>query len=404
MRGPSATGMRQPAILGGAPAFERVLHVGRPNIGDRAGLHQALDDILDRRWLTNGGPVLEAFEARLAEYLGVTHVVAMCNATVALEIVIRALGLHGEVIVPAYTFVATPHALQWQEITPVFADVDPLTHNLDPAAVERMITPRTTGIIGVHVWGRPCDVTGLEAVATKHGLALFFDAAHGFGCSAGGRMLGGFGAAEVFSFHATKFFNTFEGGAIATNDKSLADKARLMQNFGFSGLDSVIYIGINGKMSEISAAMGMCGLDALDGIVEANRRNHARYAMALSGLRGLQLVDYDRAERQNYQYVVVEVDEATTGLSRDALVDVLQADNIRARRYFFPGCHRMEPYGSLYPHAGLLLPHTERLCGTVLQLPTGTQLDEHDVDQICAVLAGALARPGDIKARLASGA
>ena len=330
-----------------------------------------INDLLDRRWLTNNGPFVQEFEQRVADFLGVKHCIAMCNATVALEIAIRALGLHGEVIVPSFTFIATAHALQWQEITPVFCDVDPATHNLDPAKVEAMITPRTTGIIGVHVWGRPCAIEALSEIAQRRGLKLMFDAAHAFGCSYRGRMIGNFGEAEVFSFHATKFFNTFEGGAVVTNDDELAAKIRLMKNFGFAGYDNVIYVGTNGKMSEVSAAMGLTGLESLDEFIAANRRNYAAYRAGLQDMPGIQLIAYDEAERCNYQYVIVEVDEATAGISRDDLVRVLHAENVLARRYFYPGCHQMEPYRSYFPHAGLLLPETERLTQRVMSLPTG---------------------------------
>ena len=252
------------AIFGGSPAFDETLHVGRPNIGDRARLLARIDDMLDRRWLTNRGPFVQELETKLAALLGVRHVVAICNGTVALEIAARALGLTGEVIVPAFTFVATAHALQWQEITPVFCDVDPATHLLDPARVEAMITPRTSGIVGVHVWGQACNVEALAEIAQRRGLRLIYDAAHAFACSHGGQMIGNFGDAEVFSFHGTKFFNTFEGGAVATNDDDLAQRIRLMTNFGFTGFDTVVTIGINGKMSEVSAAMGLTGLESLD--------------------------------------------------------------------------------------------------------------------------------------------
>ena len=181
--------------------------------------------------------MLQEFEQRIAAFLGVKHCVAMCNGTIALEIATRALDLKGEVIVPSYTFIATAHALQWQEITPIFADIDPATHNLDPAAVRRMITPRTTGIIGVHLWGRAVAGQGARRPSpASTTLQLMFDASHGFGCSHGGKLIGSFGECEVFSFHATKFFNTFEGGAVVTNDDALAEKMRLMRNFGFSGL------------------------------------------------------------------------------------------------------------------------------------------------------------------------
>ena len=378
------------AVLGGPPTFDETLHVGRPNIGDRERLLARIGEMLDRRWLTNHGPFVAELEAKLAAFLGVRHVIAMCNGTVALEIAARALGLAGEVIVPAFTFVATAHALQWQEITPVFCDVDPATHLLDPARVEAMITPRTSGIVGVHVWGQPCNVDALAEIAQRRGLRLLYDAAHAFACSHRGQMIGNFGDAEVFSFHATKFFNTFEGGAVATNDDDLAQRIRLMQNFGFTGLDTVVYVGTNGKMSEVSAAMGLTGLDSLDDFMAANRRNYDCYAAALAGIPGLRMLRYDGQARQNYQYIVLEVDE-TAGISRDDLVRVLHAENVRARRYFHPGVHRMEPYRSYFPHAGLLLPVTEKLAGQVMVLPTGTAVSPEDIDRIAQLVAFAIA-------------
>ena len=378
------------AINGAAPAFVDPIHVGRPNLGGKESLLRYTGEIYDRGWLTNNGPLVQELESRIAARIGVEHCVAMCNGTVALEIAARALGLAGEVIVPAFTFVATAHALQWQEITPVFCDVDPATHLLDPARVEAMITPRTSGIVGVHVWGQPCNVEALAEIAQRRGLRLLYDAAHAFACSHRGQMIGNFGDAEVFSFHATKFFNTFEGGAVATNDDDLAQRIRLMQNFGFTGLDTVVYVGTNGKMSEVSAAMGLTGLEGLDDFVAANRRNYDCYAAALAGVPGLRMLRYDGQARQNYQYIVLEVDE-TAGISRDDLVRVLHAENVRARRYFYPGVHRMEPYRSYFPHAGLLLPVTEKLAGQVLVLPTGTAVSPQDIDQIAQLVAFAVA-------------
>ena len=212
------------AVFSGIPGFSTPLYVGRPNIGDREQILARIGDLLDRRWLTNNGPLVQELEGRLTAYLGVKHCILMCNATVALEIAIRALGMKGEVLVPSFTFVATAHALQWQEITPVFCDIDPRTHSLDPASVERLITPRTTGILGVHLWGRPCAVEQLTTIARDRGLKLLFDSSHAFGCSHRGHMIGGFGDAEVFSFHATKFFNTFEGGAIICHDAKTMPK------------------------------------------------------------------------------------------------------------------------------------------------------------------------------------
>ncbi|WP_208279837.1 DegT/DnrJ/EryC1/StrS family aminotransferase [Massilia oculi] len=373
------------AINGAAPAFEAPLHVGRPNIGDRQAFLAYVDQIFERRWLSNDGPLVQEFEARVAAHLGVRHCVAMCNGTIALEIAIRATGMEGEVIVPSYTFVATAHALQWQGITPVFADIDPRTHTLDPDAVRRMITPRTTGIIGVHLWGRAAPVDALQALADEHGLKLVYDSAHAFSCSHGGRMIGHFGNCEVLSFHATKFCNSFEGGAVVTNDDALADRIRLMRNFGFSGLDQVSHPGTNGKMIEIAAAMGLVNLDAMDRVIGANRTNYEAYRAALAGIPGISLVEYDQAERNNYQYVIAEVG-AGCPASRDAIVNALRAERIMARRYFWPGCHRMEPYRSLFPHAGLMLPHTERVAASVIVLPTGETMDARRIATVAEVI------------------
>jgi dTDP-4-amino-4,6-dideoxygalactose transaminase len=227
-----------------------------------------------------------------------------------------------------------------------------------------------------------------------------FDAAHAFGNSYKGRMIGSFGQAEVFSFHATKFFNTFEGGAITTNDDDLAAKMRLMKNFGFAGMDNVICIGTNGKMSEVSAAMGLTGLESLDEFISANRRNYAVYRDGLRDIPGIQPIAYDVIERCNYQYIVVEVDEGIAGISRDDLVRVLHAENVLARRYFYPGCHQMEPYRSYFPRAGLLLPETERLTQRVMSLPTGTAVGPEEIESICAIIRLSVTRSKELIHRL----
>ncbi len=386
------------AIFGCSPAFPEKLHVGRPNIGDRQRLLERINDLLDRRWLSNNGLYVQEFEQRLADFTGAKHCIAMCNATVALEIVIRSLGLTGEVIVPSFTFIATPHALQWQEITPVFCDVDPQTHNIDPHKVEQLITPRTTGIIGVHVWGRPCNVEVLTDIAQRHNLKLAFDAAHALGCSYKGRMIGNFGEAEVFSFHATKFLNTFEGGAVATNSDELAEKIRLMKNFGFgSGYDNVIYIGTNGKMDEASAAMGVTGLESIEDFIAVNYRNYKQFKTELENLPGVRLIDYNEAEKNNYQYIILEIDEQKAGINRDELVQILQAENVIARRYFYPGGHQMEPYRSYFPNAKLLLPETEKLTQKVMSLPTGTAMTEESVIKICEIIKLCVKESSEIK-------
>lgn len=378
------------AYFGGEPKFKEKLYVGRPNIGNRDRLLARINDMLDRRWLSNNGLFVQEFEQRIADYLGVKHCIAVCNGTIALELVIRALELKGEVIIPSFTFIATAHALQWQEITPVFCDIDPKTHTLNPWRVESMITPRTSGIMGVHVWGQPCNVEMLAEIAYKHHLKLMFDASHAFGCSYQGQMIGNFGNAEVFSFHATKFMNTFEGGAIVTNDDDLNQKLRLMKNFGFAGFDNVIYLGTNGKMSEVSAAMGLTSLESIEDFIEVNRRNYYCYQQGLAGIPGVSLFPVSQAEKHNYQYIVLEINEEEAQVSRDMLINILHAENVIARCYFYPGCHRMEPYRSYFPHASLLLPETEKLGQRVLVLPTGTAISEEDIFTITSIFKMAM--------------
>jgi dTDP-4-amino-4,6-dideoxygalactose transaminase len=388
------------AIFSGKPAFVEKLFVGRPNIGNRQRFMEMVNDILDRRWLTNDGKYVKQFEQRMADILGAKHCITMCNGTIALEIVTRALGFTGEVLVPSFTFIATAHSLQWQQITPVFCDIDPITHCIDPECVERMITPRTTGIIGVHVWARPCNIEALVEIAERRGLKIIFDAAHAFGCSYKGKMIGNFGHAEVFSFHATKFFNTFEGGAVVTNDDDLAARIRLMKNFGFAGHDKVIYIGTNGKMTEVSAAMGLASLESISEFIAANRNNYLLYRESLSEIPGLRILTFDDLERTNFQYVVLEIDEILSGISRDTLIRILHAENVVARRYFYPGCHRMEPYCSFFPHAKMLLPNTEQIVRKVLTLPTGTTVNRETVRNICELIRFSIANGPGITRKL----
>jgi dTDP-4-amino-4,6-dideoxygalactose transaminase len=392
------------SIFGGNPAFSEILHVGRPNVGNHALLMSRINDMLDRRWFSNNGPFVQEFERKIAEHVGVKHCIAMCNATVALEISIRALGMEGQVIIPSFTFVATAHALQWQEITPVFCDINPVTHTIDPRQVERLITPRTTGIIGVHVWGNPCDVEALTEIAARRNLKLLFDAAHAFSCSHNDQMIGSFGDAEVFSFHATKFFNSFEGGAVVTNNDELAAKIRLMKNFGFAGYDNVIYIGTNGKMTEPCAAMGLASFESIEEFISINRRNYDLYKTELADIPGVRLVEFDNTERRNYQYVVCEIDQTEAVISRDELLAILWKENVIARKYFYPGCHRMEPYRSYYPHAGLLLETTESVAERVLLLPTGTAVGPSEITDICGIIRLAIYSGLEISARLASSA
>jgi len=360
--------------------------VGRPNIGNRQRFNDRLDKIFERRWLTNDGELVQELEEKISNYLGVKHCIAMCNGTIALELAIRATGMSGKVLLPSMTFVATAHALKWQQITPVFADIDANTYNLCPNSVSRMIDDDVTGIVGVHLYGRACDIEALTEIANKHKLKLIFDAAHAFGAGYNGNKIGGYGNCEVFSFHATKIFNTFEGGAVTTNDDELAAKLRLMRNFGFEGEDHVSYIGTNGKMAEVNAAMGLTNLEQIDSFIETNLINYGVYKAKLANTPGVELIAYDDNEFNNYQYVIISIDQTSSGFSRDELKEYLSSNGVKARRYFYPGCHKMEPYSSLYPNSGKRLPITESFSQRVLALPTGTQISRDQVAIVCDLI------------------
>jgi len=393
----------QLAIFGGPPAFAEAdaLHVGRPNVGDRRRLLDRIADAVEQRRLTNDGPYVLELERRLAEALDVPHCVAVSSGTVGLQVAARSLGLQGEVIVPSLTFVATAHALEWMGIRPVFGDVEPDTLGLDPRRATELLTDRTSALLGVHLWGRPCRVEDLEAVAAERGLKLLFDAAHAFACTRGDTGIARFGDATVFSFHATKIINAFEGGAIATRDGELAARARLVRNFGFAGYDEVACLGINGKMNEASAAMALTSLESLDEFLAANRRNYGIYREALAGRPGVRLLAPSGEDVWNHHYIVLDVDPALAGVGRDDLLAVLWAERIFARRYFHPGCHRMEPYASRDPGAGRRLPVTERVLSRVLLLPTGAAVGPREVETVASVVRTAMAHASSVCARVA---
>lgn len=358
------------AIFGAQPLFAEPRHVGRPNIGDPATVMSLLSSVLEGGWLTNGGPLVPEFESRVAKLSGSHHCVAVTSATVGLQLAAAALEVKGEVLMPSFTFVGAAHAMSWIGLRPVFCEVDPSTHTLDPAAVERAITRRTGAILGVHLWGRSDHAEELAGIARRHQLPLLFDAAHALGSTTG------LGDVEVLSFHATKVANTAEGGAVLTGSPVLAERLRRMRNFGFVDYDRVAMLGTNGKMSELAAAVGIASLQSFDQFVQVNRRNYQRYSEGLAGAPGVRLIDHP--DGGNFHYVVIEVPAEV----RDDLVAMLHAENVLARRYFHPGCHRHEPYRGTRP----ALPRTESLCARVMTLPTGLAVDQDDVASICALL------------------
>jgi dTDP-4-amino-4,6-dideoxygalactose transaminase len=272
----------------------------------------------------------------------------------------------------------------------VFVDVDRKTHTLDPAAVEASLSDRTAAIVGVHLWGRMCAVRELDAIARDRGIPLIFDAAHAVGCTYKGIPMGRHGTASVVSFHATKFVQSLEGGAILTSDRGLADRLRLLRNFGFQGYDNVVTLGTNAKMNEFCAVMGLGSLDGLDALVATNTANRAACRHALRGLPGVRLYEFDEGERNNFQYLIIEVDPQVCPLSRDELVQVLHAENVIARRYFTPGCHRSGPYRDMPSHRNDQLPVTEQLCDALLALPTGAGVTTDEIAAIGGIIRTAI--------------
>lgn len=342
-----------------------------------------LQEIWQSGQITNNGPMHARLELELADYLGVEHLSLFNNGTIALLAAIKLHNLSGEVITTPYTFVATSHALIWNDIRPVFADIDPITFNLDPRKVEEAITERTTAIMPVHVYGSPCDVSAFQALADKYGLKLIYDAAHAFGVRLQERSILNSGDASALSFHATKVFHTFEGGALVL--KNADDKARVdqLKNFGFVNETQVDGVGINGKLNEIQAAMGLLHLKYIDHAVAERCRVGEMYCKQLSHLRGINLPEISRSS-QNYSYFPILVDEDYP-ISRDGLYEKLRSQGILARRYFYPLVTDFAVYKDLLPD-GLHFPIAQNVSARVLCLPIYPEMSADDVERVVSAI------------------
>ena len=362
--------------------FAEPIYVTRPLLPPLASLMSRLEDVWSTQQLTNIGAQHERLEAALRAELGVRELSLFTNGTVALITAIRALGLTGDVLTTPFTFPATPHALSWSGLAPVFCDVDPITLNIDPAAVARAVTSRTSAILAVHVYGNPCDVAGLQRIADAHGLRIIYDAAHAFASRVDGRPIGTFGDATMFSFHATKLFHTAEGGALACSDPSLKARIDDLRNFGIHGPDAVDAIGLNGKMTELQAALGLSVLEGLAGELAARRRLLARYARRFAGIDGITWVHGLDALDAGCQYAVIRVDASRFGCSRDALHAELRRYNVFTRKYFFPLCADYDCYRAVPSAAPGALPVARRAVQEVLCMPLYGALTESDVDRI----------------------
>jgi len=367
--------------------FAEPIHVTRPLLPPLASLVSRLEAVWATQQLTNIGPQHARLESVLRDHLGVRELSLFTNGTAALITAIRALDLTGDVLTTPFTFPATPHALSWSGLTPVFCDIDPATLNLDPAAVASAVTGRTSAILAVHVYGTPCDVAALQQVADRHGLRIIYDAAHAFGARVLGRPIGVFGDVSMFSFHATKLFHTAEGGALACADASLKAKIDDLRNFGIHGPDAVDAIGLNGKMTELQAALGLTVLDALGAELAQRRRLLARYADRFGAIDGVRWLLAADTRDSSCQYAVVRVDADAFGCSRDVLHERLREFNVYTRKYFHPLCSDYDCYRDQPSAAPANLPVAARAAKDVLCLPLYGGLAEADVDRICDMVA-----------------
>lgn len=365
-------------------AFDDPIYVTRPLLPDLQAYVEELQGIWDRRWLTNKGQVHDAFEQALCAYLRISHLSLVSSGTTALMLALRACELSGEVITTALTSPATVNAIRWCGLTPVFADVDPVFLTLDPTAVERAVTPQTAAILGVHVYGMPCDVEALQAIADRHGLRLIYDGAHAFGTAIGGVPVLEFGDATTLSFHATKLFSTAEGGAVAVRDAELKRRIDLLKNLGIQDEATVVLPGINGRMNELTAALGLAGLKLVE--AERGRREAIAnvYREGLRGIEGLECLDIPPLVRNSQQYFVVRLQAGVH--SRDDLWEQLKTFNVFARRYFHPLCSNMLFYRKLPSANPANLLVASRATQEVLCLPLYGNLPLQDATRICEIV------------------
>jgi dTDP-4-amino-4,6-dideoxy-D-glucose transaminase len=374
--------MKQP------PPMPELITVARPNLPPLDDFLPLLREIWDSHRLTNGGPFHVRFEQALAEYLRVPHVALFANATLALMVAQHALGLRGEVITTPFSFVATAHSLLWNHLRPVFVDIDPVTLCLDPARVEAAITERTSAILPVHVYGTPCDTRRLKALASERGLKLLYDGAHAFGVEDGGGSLLRHGDASVVSFHATKAFNTFEGGAVICHDAEFKQRLDRTKNFGFAGEVSVVSSGINAKMNEFQAALGLLQLGRFDASLARRAAVAERYRQGLAQVAGLRFVAHGDVARANHAYFPVFIDEGFA-LGRDGLHEHLRQHGVLTRRYFYPLITEFAMYRELGAYGERELPVAHDVARRILCLPIYADLALDDVDRIVALIANA---------------
>jgi len=364
-----------------------IITVTSPLLPNLDEFTDSLKEIWESKWITNNGQFHQKLEAALAEYLKVPYVSLFTNETLPLLTALQALRITGEVITTPYSFVATTHALWWNGIKPVFVDIDPSTGNIDPQKIEAAITPRTTAILPVHVYGKPCDTEAIQAIADKYGLKVIYDAAHAFGVEVNGESLLNAGDMSTLSFHATKVFNTIEGGAMVMHDEKTKQRIDYLKNFGFANEVEVVGPGINSKMDEIRSAYGLLNLKQVDAAIAARQKVALAYRNALRDVDGISFWDDMPGVRHNYSYFPIFVDAEKYGMTRDELYIKMKDQGVWGRRYFYPLISEFSTYRGLDSSHPENLPNAHRMADTVICLPMHHALTEAEIDKIIMVIS-----------------
>lgn len=355
--------------------------VTRPSMPTMEEFIDEIKDIWETRWLTNMGIKHQTFEKKLSEYLGVENTLVLTNGHMSLEMTLQALNLHGEVITTPYTFASTTHAIVRNGLTPVFCDIDPETFTIDASQIEKLITDNTCAIVPVHVYGNICNVEEIDRIAKKYELKVVYDAAHSFGETYKGRGIGTFGDASCFSFHATKVFNSIEGGAVTFTDEHLGAEIKDLKNFGIHGYEEVLNVGANAKMNEFCAAMGLCNLRHIEEEISKRQKVVRHYRERLDGVEGLQLNPIQQNVKCNYSYFPIVIDPQRFGASRSEVFECLQKNDIFARKYFYPITSAFECFHRKYDISQT--PVAVHVSKRVLTLPIYADLTLENVDRVC---------------------
>lgn len=356
--------------------------VTSPLLPDLDEFNVLLKEIWDSKWITNNGSFHKQLEKELAEYLKVPYVSLFTNGTLPLLTALQALRVTGEVITTPYSFVATTHCIWWNGCKPVFVDIDPATGNMDPEKIEAAITPKTTAIMPVHVYGKPCDTKRIQEIADKYGLKVIYDAAHAFGVEVNGESVLNAGDMSTLSFHATKVYNTLEGGALVMHDEATKKRIDYLKNFGFAGETEVVAPGINSKVDEVRAAYGLLNLRQVDAAIEARHQVAIRYREALRQVDGVTFMDDMPGVKHNYSYFPIFIDADRYGMTRDDLYFNMKSQNVLGRRYFYPLISEFSTYRGLPSAAPENLPNAHKMADSVICLPMHHELSEGDIERI----------------------